>query len=420
MRNDALHLLHHYLYFCKMKYLIGVGLFLIFSNAIGQHCISDRYSEVSIFDTAQIIIQSNIEYGVATHYFTGQSTSLKMDVYFPNQNIDPIANRPFILNIHGGGFAGGDKNELASESFEFARRGFVVANVNYRLGWNCDNVICFNCFESNLQKAVYCAVQDARAALRFAFDHREEWGIDENWMFISGESAGSITAMNSTFWDQEEADAQVSAGFSTEVGSLDASGNTLPGGYQIKAIIDQCGAVPNLEALDNNTNIPYIGFHDSNDCVVPYNGGSLIACFCNGFLYYYGSNSIHNRRISTGECSELHTAPQPLLPNHCTYPKLNIVKLSSCFLKRVMCGFCINFADDDINAQPICSSLSQTIPAPVSGCTYQNASNFNPDATSDNGSCIFNNTCAADLNADGIVGVADLITFMAAFGTICE
>ena len=385
-----------------------------------EHCISERYSEIALFDSAEIVVQQNIEYGVATNYFSNQQVSLMMDVYYPAPELDPMDHRPFILNIHGGGFIGGDKNELTYESLEFARRGFVVANINYRVGWNCDNVICVNCFGTNMQKAIYCAVQDVRAALRFSFDQKEEWGMDENWMFVSGESAGSIAGMLSTFWNQEEADAQVAANFSNEVGNLDSSGNDLPGGYQVKAIIDQCGAIAELDDMNDNPGIPLIGFHDSNDCVVPYNGGSLIACFCSGFLYYHGTKSIQTHRNSIGECTELHTAPQPLFPNHCTYPKLNIVKLSSCFLKRVMCGYCMNFADDDIYATPVCAALESTIQE-TSGCTYIQASNYNVQATTDDGSCIFPDaSCPADLNTDGFVTVSDLILFIGVFGTGCN
>lgn len=382
------------------------------------HCISARYSEEAYFDSAQITVLNNIQYGTSINYFSSQPVDLLMDVYYPNTSTDEMDNRPFILNIHGGGFAGGDKSDLTYESLEFAKRGFVVANINYRVGWNCDNVICFNCYGTNLQKAVYCGVQDARAALRFAFDQKEEWGIDEDWMLVSGESAGSITGLLTTIWDQSEADAQVPAGFSSEVGSLDDSGNTLPGGYQVKACIDQCGAVPSLSDLDDNTNLPIISFHDSWDCVVPYDNGAVIACFCGGYLNYNGSHSLHNYRKAQGECTELHTAPQPVFPNHCTYPKLNIVKLSSCFLKRVMCGFCINFADDDINATPICGALTHTI-AVVPGCTYSAANNYEPSANMDNGACVFTNDCAADLDANGIIGVPDLIIFINAFGLTC-
>jgi len=361
-----------------------------------QHCVSQRYSETAMFDSAEVVVLQNVQYGSATQYFTGQETDLLMDIYYPSSQVDEMGQRPLILNIHGGGFIGGDKNELTFQSREFAKRGFVVANINYRLGWNCDNVLCVNCYGSNLQKAVYCAVQDARAALRYAVDHAAEWGIDTDWIFVNGQSAGSITALHTAFWNQSEADTHVASGFSNEVGLLDASGNESTATYSIKGIINQCGAMAERADMDDQPNIPIISFHDGNDCVVPYNYGPLIGCFCSGFLYYYGSNSIHGYRLQNGMCSELHTAPQ-VLPNHCTYPQLNVVKLASCFLKRIMCGYCFSFADDDINATPMCSNQGVTSTLPPT-----------------------DPTCPADLNLDGVVGVADVILMIEAFGTVCE
>ncbi len=395
-------------------------LFLFCSSALlAQHCISERYSENALFDSAQIVIQNNVEYGVALHQFTNQNVSLVMDVYYPDQQIDGLAERPFILMIHGGGFIGGDKNELSYESIEFARRGFVVANINYRVGWNCDNVLCINCFGSNMQKAIYCAVQDARAAMRFAYDNKEEWGIDSNWIFMGGESAGSITAMHATFWDQTEAETNIPAGFSAVAGGLNDTGNVLPNLYEVKALVNHCGAMQNLAHLDNNPNIPIISFHDGNDCVVPYGYGSLIACFCQGFLGVSGSSLIHAHQKNAGQCTELHTAPQ-VLPNHCTYPSQFWMNLSCCFLKRAMCGYCINFADDDIYATPICSNLANTTNE-ILGCTYANAINYNPAATADDGSCAFstNESCAGDFDLDGVVDMDDLLQFIAAYGSVC-
>ena len=76
-----------------------LSLALCFSiNA--QHCVSQRYSEVAVFDSAEIVLVQNIQYGSAEQYFTGQETPLLMDVYYPDLNVDDMEERPFILNIH--------------------------------------------------------------------------------------------------------------------------------------------------------------------------------------------------------------------------------------------------------------------------------------------------------------------------------
>jgi PKD domain len=56
------------------------------------------------------------------------------------------------------------------------------------------------------------------------------------------------------------------------------------------------------------------------------------------------------------------------------------------------------------------------------GCTYEAATNYDPAATIDNGTCIFGpctNSCPGDLTLDGFVGVADLLEFISLFGTNC-
>jgi PKD repeat protein len=57
----------------------------------------------------------------------------------------------------------------------------------------------------------------------------------------------------------------------------------------------------------------------------------------------------------------------------------------------------------------------------VSGCMYPQAVNYNPQATVDDLSCTFlcGNNCPADLDTNGVVGVSDLLLFIAVFGNTC-
>lgn len=56
----------------------------------------------------------------------------------------------------------------------------------------------------------------------------------------------------------------------------------------------------------------------------------------------------------------------------------------------------------------------------VTGCMYVESSNYNPLANVDDGSCLFSSDpCQADLDGNGFINVADLLMFMAAFGSSC-
>ena len=54
------------------------------------------------------------------------------------------------------------------------------------------------------------------------------------------------------------------------------------------------------------------------------------------------------------------------------------------------------------------------------GCNEPNAVNYNPSATSNDGSCEFTNPCPADLSNDGVIGLQDLLVVLSGFGLSCE
>jgi hypothetical protein len=66
----------------------------------------------------------------------------------------------------------------------------------------------------------------------------------------------------------------------------------------------------------------------------------------------------------------------------------------------------------DLNQNGICDFLE------MAGCTYPDAVNYNALATLDDGSCVFG--CPGDFNGDGLITSSDLLAFLALFGTACE
>ena len=97
-----------------------------------------------------------------------------MEVYSPSG--DTETNRPLIIHMHTGTFlpiihngnpTGSHFDAATSLMCEgYAKRGYVVVNIEYRLGWNpMDSTQALRA--ASLMKAVYRGIQDAKAAVRF-------------------------------------------------------------------------------------------------------------------------------------------------------------------------------------------------------------------------------------------------------------
>lgn len=308
-----------------------------------DYCILNRFSETPYFDSSEVKITRNIVYAVMPRWPGTGVDTLKLDIYEPDPSADPLEKRPAIVFFYGGAWLTGSKNDagIRQKCFEWARRGFVVIAPNYKLGWNCNGTdilgVCVACQTNyyDLNTAIYRGARDAKASLRWVAASAGLWGIDTANLFTGGESAGSFNAMHATFWTNDYARKVFNGNPYKTLGSIDSAG-PFPGyRYTVKGVINNCGAVVSDTALKLNK-VPVVGFHDAADCVVPYQSNQLLNCCATSFTWANGSKWIHDKLLTNGAVSELHTVTG-LTPNHCSYPALTMVRESSCFLKRLFC-----------------------------------------------------------------------------------
>jgi glucose/arabinose dehydrogenase len=68
------------------------------------------------------------------------------------------------------------------------------------------------------------------------------------------------------------------------------------------------------------------------------------------------------------------------------------------------------------------NSVQWLVTSGIGGCTYPIASNYNPVAQVDDGSCFFdlNCNCPADFDQNGEIGVSDLLLFIELYGSSCN
>lgn len=115
----------------------------------------------------------NVVYGPTT------ASVHQLDVYVPTRSPKPL---PVVMYVHGGGFSMLSKETHYLMAMAFARRGYLVFNVNYRLGARCP----------------YPApLEDVCEALLWVHRHAPEYGGERERIALAGESAGGnlVTAL---------------------------------------------------------------------------------------------------------------------------------------------------------------------------------------------------------------------------------
>ena len=319
--------------------LVVAGLFVLNGEARGQHCTNDlRYTEVVFFDSTEITIGTNVQYGIANNNL-GSPTPLLMDLYYPSLGTDPVAVRPMIMLFHGGGFSSGDKQsgDIKDLCFHLAQRGFVCASVNYRIGHDFS--------EYGQYKARYRAIQDGHAALRFVVRNASTVRIDTSWLFVGGQSAGSLLALGMVYADQGELDSlsllYATSAVSAELGGLHRSGNDLTTTYSIKGVFNNWGGVVESE-VDLDEMIPTISFHGGLDPLVPIDADT-------SFEHYtlIGSRAIHEDLIAKNVCSELTVDASG---GHGIFRDASSAfraQRASCFFRGVFCKSCSSLYTTD-------------------------------------------------------------------------
>jgi len=239
-----------------------------------------------------------------------RNRDLLMDIFTPAG--DNNTNRPVLVVCFGGGFVQGNRNmgDIRELAIRFAKRGYVTAAIDYRLGMNIFD-------EGAAFRAVYRGIQDGRSAIRYFRANAASLGIDPNQVFIAGHSAGAFIAVQNAYLDRDNerpADTRNTsyrwgAWFGSrnynlpDMGCLDCVGNNRNVSGKANAVVSFAGAVGFLEHIEGSSDIPNIMFHSSNDNVVPYNSGEpfgsvsfLVAGF--DLPTVYGSNLMNNRANS--------------------------------------------------------------------------------------------------------------------------
>ena len=314
-----------------MRVLFILLLSLLNCLSVKSQFNPDRYkSDVfpGVTETTNVLFSTNVPqpnpgggiyegvtgYPLNVNEYQTTNVNLYMNIFQPTG--DTTTKRPVVIVCFGGGFVAGSKDHWSMRLIaqELAKRGFVTAVIDYRLGMNM--------FDAELSKrAVYRGVQDGRSAVRFFRADAagaNNYKIDPEQIFIGGHSAGAFIALHNAYLNKEtERPASTytwlqSCGFlgwsncvCPNLGCLDCAGNNQSFSGHANAVFSLAGAVGSISYLETANDPRVVLFHSENDGTVPYTSGEPFEdiswlVFGSDLPVVYGSQPIHAQANSLG------------------------------------------------------------------------------------------------------------------------
>ncbi len=279
-----------------------------------------------IDDMFEFDVVKDVQYGVGPTSQGQAGTPLMCDMYLPKN--DSKTNRALVIVAHGGSFLPdyGDKEELYMKDYceGMAKKGYVVAAINYRIGWAFNPV---NTKEQNsraILPAVWRAIQDYKTAIRFfkktVAEDGNPYNIDSKLIIGGGIGAGGYLPMNAMLLDVPEEveieELQKKGGIfgNTPTGEpyidttaydmggiFDTKGGHAGYSYRVDLVLNISGAIPTKKVFDLGTTPLIVSVHSEEDEATPYRTATVRAAGIFPVIDVDGSFSIHNELWSRGE-----------------------------------------------------------------------------------------------------------------------
>lgn len=228
-----------------------------------------------------IKITPNIVYGGNKTNVDGTRTWLAFDLYEPKN--DTVAQRPFVVLIHGGSFTNNPplsrkSPDIVALAKDLARRGYVVASPSYRL-FSGDLVR-----DKFLQTviAAYVDINEFMCFMKNTIDNGNPYGLDAAQVFMGGSSAGALMPLNFTAFindtSQLQADLKEPLEVVSEFDNIDpvellANKHC---GLLPKGIIAISGAIVDTNFIEQN-GMSFYFLHGKKDKAIPYLSGNGLA-----------------------------------------------------------------------------------------------------------------------------------------------
>lgn len=292
----------------KIYLLPIVTLLLVINLLSGCNTKKNKHTETPYLFKGKTI--ANIVFAEETGPDSTKQ-NIDLDLYLPAA--DTGKQYPLTIFIHGGGFRVGEKEDGKNFCEMLSDKGFAVASVNYRTGWEKGKDPC-SADTNGIKLAVYRAMQDTHAALRYLTANAHQYAIDTNWVFMSGSSAGGILSLATVYYPQDSANIFFGS-IADTLGLLDSYGNNFTTHYTIKGIAAMWGGLNSPFLITKDNAVPTIFFHGEKDNVVPYDVSHFYTC--DNLFPSYGTKPLYDRLIALGVPTSAYVDPKG---GHGVYP----------------------------------------------------------------------------------------------------
>jgi predicted esterase len=245
-----------------MKNLIFIGLFLLSFSISGQKRFINDSFQLKPTETKT--------------YATKNGEALMLDIYQPKN--DTMQQRPLIIFMHGGGFAGGTRTNPAEVKFAetAAKKGYVAVQISYRLTRKGESFGC-DYQASGKIETFKLAAEDFIDAVNFMVKNKEEYRIDSSKIIVGGSSAGAEAVLNAVYNEQ-----LMLKDFSNFEN------------FNFAGVFSLAGAIVDARYITEENAVPGVFFHGTEDNLVPYATGPHHWCDRNkpGYIILDGSKTI--------------------------------------------------------------------------------------------------------------------------------
>ncbi|MBK9719222.1 MAG: carboxylesterase family protein [Saprospiraceae bacterium] len=324
-----------------MKVLFTYILLLTLTVLQGQNC-DYTIPKYGFKATKNIYLGSDKDYRLL-------DDSLFVDIYYPVGS--PEVKRPLVMWVFGGGFFQGKRQDFDLLCQEFAKRGFVAATIDYRIGFEgagpgLNPPFAFDAAE--IVRAGYRGMQDGKAALRFLKSNHERDSIDLERVWVAGASAGSFVAMGTVFLTTEDQKpAQVGKITPANGRNRDdlgpVEGNRYVNGYdaKVQGVFNIFGGLLDTNLIRPDNKIAVMSYHQDMDPVVPC-GANMpyypIPFISANYPIAYGSCMIDSRLRNIGMSPNLFETWIYSGNQHATHDEAAVVNYMLTNANPILCG----------------------------------------------------------------------------------